>query len=87
MLIVIFYSVGFKFNRHENKDCLFGRNIHFMHSNQHTNYEDCSKWCSDNSECGGFTVYSKICYFKTADCKKDLFTNNGRTTFILEGEV
>ena len=61
---------------------MYGRNLHDFRSKKHQSYEDCNKWCSENIHCAGYTVYHKTCYFKGADCKKDLFPNAGRITFI-----
>ena len=74
-----------EFIRFQNKDCLYYKNIYSLQSTQHPSYEDCSKWCNDNIMCGGYTVYNTVCYFKSKNCKNNLFKNNGRSTFIIQG--
>ena len=69
-----------------NKDCLHNNNIHPLNSNQ-SNHENCSEWCRNNSNCGGYTLYKNKCYFKNRNCKNNLFENQGRSTFIKQGKV
>ena len=75
-----------EFTKFHNKDCLTGKNLASLPSNKHPNYEDCSTWCRDRRNCGGFTVYGNICFFKHEGCKNDLVTGEGRTTFLLGGK-
>ena len=79
------YSV--EFTKFQNKNCLNGKNIDSLQSNQHPNYEDCSTWCRDHRICGGFTVLGNKCNFKNKDCKNDLSEKKDISTFILEGKV
>ena len=45
-------------------------------------FENCKKWCSNNANCGGFTVYKYVAYFKDQSCKNSMFSGGGRSTFI-----
>ena len=84
-MILIFYVVD-DFIVLENKDCLLGNHIHFLQSNQQSNYENCRQWCKDNRICAGFTVaFDNICFFKTAGCKDDIFASEGVVTFLYQG--
>ena len=69
-------------------DCLWGNNIHVIISNQ--NYDDCNKWCLDNTNCGGYialntTRYPNRCYIKDKSCKNKLFASHLRTAYIPQG--
>ena len=45
-------------------------------------FENCKQWCSNNTDCGGFTVYNYAAYFKDLSCKNSMFGSLGRSTFI-----
>ena len=83
--ILIFDVV--EFTKYQNKDCLYYKNIHSLNSTQQQNYEDCKTWCRVNSHCGGFTAYHGVCYFKSKNCKNNLFGHGERTTFLLKGKI
>lgn len=63
---------------HQGVECFLKNTIHRIRSE----VEGCKQWCSDNYQCGGFTVYKSDCYFKNIDCKNNLVTFNHRTTYI-----
>ena len=43
--------------------------------------------CSDLGNCGGFTVFMGVCYFKSKDCYKDIINKKGAILFVLQGKV
>ena len=45
-------------------------------------FENCKQWCSNNTDCGGFTVYNYAAYFNDLSCKNSMFGSLGRSTFI-----
>ena len=73
--------------RLQYKDCLPHNDIYSLKSNQNTNYENCRKWCSENSNCGGFTVWQNTCYFKNKNCKDGIRDHRETNLFLLLGNV
>ena len=69
----------------QNKDCLVDDDF-FSGRSTSANYEDCRAWCSFISDCGGFTVYENVCYFKRKTCKDNLVQSEGRSVFILQNK-
>ena len=75
-----FYSKGY--TRLENTDCLAGRDIFTLSSNEHPNYETCKRWCSTKNTCTAFAVNGGSCYFKNWNCQRNQYELSGVTTFI-----
>ena len=70
--------------RRQDKDCLYGSDIHSLRQNE--NQENCREWCSGNCNCGGFTVYHNICFFKNKNCKDHTTEKRGRSLFMKHGK-
>ena len=81
------YFETIEFQRLQYKDCLPHNDIYSLKSNQNTNYENCRKWCSENSNCKGFTVWQDTCYFKNKNCKDDIRDDRETNLFLLPGNV
>ena len=71
------YAVEFKYVQ---QDCP----LHTLDV-QSQEYDVCNKWCTENLDCGGYTVNDNVCYFKNETCDKNLEPNEQRTTFLLPG--
>ena len=85
--ILSLYVVEFRYIIHQNKDCLWGNDIHFLSAPQ--NYDECDKWCINNRTCGAYkaimTKYPNTCFFKNKSCKNNLFRNAKREAYIPQG--
>ena len=68
--------------KHLNKDCLRGKNIHTLSLSFALEFEQSKQWCTENSNCGGFTVNNNKAYFKKKDCEINLVTRSGIVAFI-----
>ena len=79
---VMFYDLEFKYITYQDRDCLWGSDIHHMTSNN--NLEDCNMWCVNNIYCGGFIAIGNRCHFKNKSCKNNLFESGYTTAFIPE---
>ena len=69
ILLVAFCFVGNIFTRRDDKNCLFGHDLHSMTSSKNSDYESCKLWCADNTTCGAFTGKDDKCFFKGFGCK------------------
>ena len=74
---------GTEYERRDFRDCLIGNDLGSDFSDGSYNNNNCMGWCNDNPECAGFTVYSRICFFKGWDCKGDL-TDKPLTVLFLK---
>ena len=80
----MWYFAEFKYIRHVDKDCLSQKNLFIGSLNQPL--QDCSRWCIQNRDCGGYTRAWNKCLFKNKSCKDDIYQNQGDITlFIKEG--
>ena len=68
--------------KHQDKDCLWGNNIHKMSLSSALDFENCKNWCNNNANCGGFTVYRYTAYFKNQSCKTSMFSSEGIIIFV-----
>ena len=80
---ILFFSVE-TYIRYKNKECfLFEPAIHTMDFKTEADFEKCKQWCTDQNErCGGFSIYSGVCYFKKLGCRFNLKTIGETSTFI-----
>ena len=81
---LIFIS-DLKYTRQQGMECFPDNNIHVINSNVTPNYDACSNWCGGNSDCGGYIVRNKKCYFTRKSCNNNLPINTFTTAFIPEG--
>ena len=79
--ILSFFS-AVTYIKHQDKDCLMDNNIHEMDFYIAMDYDNCTRWCTDHDDCGGFTVYRNTAYFKNLSCKSALYTSFQKIVFI-----
>ena len=68
--------------RNQDMDCLHGNNINQTTYSEPSDFEQWKLWCTNNDNCGGFTVYRDTAFFKNKDCKNGLFNSRNKNTFI-----
>ena len=66
-----------EYHKLEHHDYLVSNDLHSLESDETTDHENCMEWCSNKSNCGGFAIGYKTCYFKSNVCKDDLGNSNG----------
>ena len=64
---------------HHGVECFLDNTIHKISAE--LEFENCKQWCTDNNQCGGFTIYKDECYFKNQSCKNNLVNFGSRMTF------
>ena len=69
VFLVMFTSsiLEYRFNIHNDRDCLTGQNLHQMNSAPGSDYESCKQWCVDN-DCAVFIGRNNKCYIKASVC-------------------
>ena len=81
----LIFILELKYTRQQGMDCFSDNNIHVINPNVSPNYDACSNWCGGNSNCGGYTVQNKKCYFTRKSCNNNLPINGFPTEFIPQG--
>ena len=71
-----------RYVKHQDMDCLPSNNIQIMNLTTALDFENCEKWCTSNSTCGGIVVYNYACYMKDESCKNNLFQQDNISTLI-----
>ena len=80
-MLIIFFSVV-TYTCFIGFGCWHGSDLDTLPTFTDLDLENSKKWCADNSNCEGFTLYRNLAYFKGQGCNNDLFHSERRTTYI-----